>query len=197
MSELSVDKIEGSVGVAPHYHQTTHCMIWVKYKNFLVACVFVSSFGYICNFVVLIVKKRTLNKPVVITHNGTRYRRNSELDSIYGVILKKRLQQGPFEPRLCDNLVYKFKMNFRNFSQQFKKIDLKYRKTGYNIDKRHRQLGQDNLVRIDSLVHKILCRQESVTRTPTPTLTPTWAAPKSTYVVGHKYTIRNPFSSHQ
>ena len=38
---------------------------------------------------------------------------------------------------------------------------------------------QENLVRIQELVHKILCRQESVMQTPMPTLTPMGSALKS------------------
>ena len=56
--------------------------------------------------------------------------------SKYNVGLKKLLLQGPSEPEFYGNLVYKFrKINGENdFPYHFKKIIVRYKKIGYNID---------------------------------------------------------------
>ena len=56
--------------------------------------------------------------------------------SKYNVGLKTRLLQGFSEPDFCGDLVYKFrKISGKNdFPYHFKKIIVRYKKVGYNID---------------------------------------------------------------
>ena len=65
------------------------------------------------------------------------YRRNYELVSKFIVGLKTLLHQGLSEPEFYDDLVYKFKkkkmVGRADFSDQFKKIIVRYKRIGYNI----------------------------------------------------------------
>ena len=64
------------------------------------------------------------------------YRRHSDLVSKFNVGLKSLLQQGLSEPEFYDDLVYKFRKIYacNDFSTQFRKIILRYKKIGYNIN---------------------------------------------------------------
>ena len=64
------------------------------------------------------------------------YRRHSDLVSKFTVGLKSLLQQGLLEPEFYGDLVYKFRNIYacNDFSTQFRKIMLRYKKIGYNIN---------------------------------------------------------------
>ena len=64
------------------------------------------------------------------------YRRHSDLVSKFNVGLKSLLQQGLSEPEFYGDLVYKFRKIYacNDFSNQFGKIILRYKKIGYNIN---------------------------------------------------------------
>ena len=64
------------------------------------------------------------------------YRRHSDLVSKFSVGLKSLLQQGLSEPEFYGDLVYKFRKIYacNDFSTQFRKIILRYKKIGYNIN---------------------------------------------------------------
>ena len=64
------------------------------------------------------------------------YRRHSDLVSKFNVGLKSLLQQGLSEPEFYGDLVYKFRKIYacNDFSTQFCKIILRYKKIWYNIN---------------------------------------------------------------
>ena len=64
------------------------------------------------------------------------YRRHYELVSKFNVGLKTLLHQGLSEPEFYGDLVYKFKkiVGRADFSDQFKKIIVRYKRIGYNIN---------------------------------------------------------------
>ena len=64
------------------------------------------------------------------------YRRHYELVSKFNVGLKTFLHQGLSEPEFYDDLVYKFKKSVdrADFSDQFRKIIVRYKRIGYNIN---------------------------------------------------------------
>ena len=64
------------------------------------------------------------------------YRRHYELVSKLNVELKTLLHQGLSEPEFDGDLVYKFKkiVGSADFSDQFKKIIVRYKRIGYNIN---------------------------------------------------------------
>ena len=64
------------------------------------------------------------------------YRRHYELVSKFNVGLKTLLHQGLSEPEFYGDLVYKFKKNVgrADFSDQFRKIIVRYKRIGYNIN---------------------------------------------------------------
>ena len=64
------------------------------------------------------------------------YRRHSDLVSKFSVGLKSLLQQGQSEPEFYGDLVYKFRKIYacNDFSTQFRKIILRYKKIGYKIN---------------------------------------------------------------
>ena len=64
------------------------------------------------------------------------YRRHSNLVSKFSVGLKSLLQQGLSEPEFYGDLVYKFRKIYacNDFSTQFRKIILRYKKIAYNIN---------------------------------------------------------------
>ena len=64
------------------------------------------------------------------------YRRHFELIEKYHVSLKKLLQQGISNPELYGDLVYKLKkiIGNPNFSDLFRRIVKRLRRTGYNLD---------------------------------------------------------------
>ena len=64
------------------------------------------------------------------------YRRHYELVSKFSVGLKTLLHQGLSEPEFYGDLVYKFKkiVGRADFSDQFRKIIVRYKRMGYNIN---------------------------------------------------------------
>ena len=64
------------------------------------------------------------------------YRRHYELVSKFSVGLKTLLHQGLSEPEFYDDLLYKFKkiVGRADFSDQFRKIIVRYKRIGYNIN---------------------------------------------------------------
>ena len=64
------------------------------------------------------------------------YRRHFDIVSKYNVGLKTLFLQGLSEPELYGNLVYKTRkiIGKNYFPYQFKKITVRYKKIGYNID---------------------------------------------------------------
>ena len=68
------------------------------------------------------------------------YRRHCELVSKFNVGLKPLLHQGLSEPEFYGDLVYKFKKKKKknegraDFSDQFRKIIVRYKRIGYNIN---------------------------------------------------------------
>ena len=69
------------------------------------------------------------------------YRRHYELVSKFNVGLKTLLHQGLSDPEFYDDLVYKFKKKKKkktvgraDFSDQFRKIIVRYKRIGYNIN---------------------------------------------------------------
>ena len=64
------------------------------------------------------------------------YRRHSDLVSKFNVGLKSLLQQGLSEPEFYGDLMCKFRKIYscNDFSTQFRKIILRYKKIGYNIN---------------------------------------------------------------
>ena len=64
------------------------------------------------------------------------YRRHYELVSKFNVGLKTLLHQGLLEPEFYSDLIYKFKkiVGRADFSDQFKKIIVRYKRIGYNIN---------------------------------------------------------------
>ena len=65
------------------------------------------------------------------------YRRHFDLVSKYNVGLKILLLQGLSEPEFCGDLVYKFRKIIGkkyDFPYHFKKITVRYKKIGCNID---------------------------------------------------------------
>ena len=64
------------------------------------------------------------------------YRRYYELVSKFSVGLKTLLHQGLSEPEFYGDLVYKFKekVSRADFSDQFRKIIVRYERIGYNIN---------------------------------------------------------------
>ena len=64
------------------------------------------------------------------------YRRHHELISLFNVGLKSLLNQGLSEPEFYGDLVYKFKKirGLTDFSDQFRKIIMRYKHIGYNLN---------------------------------------------------------------
>ena len=64
------------------------------------------------------------------------YRRHFDIVSKYNVGLKRLLLQGLSEPEFYGDLVYKFRriIGKNYFPYRFKKIIVRYKKLGYNID---------------------------------------------------------------
>ena len=64
------------------------------------------------------------------------YRRHYNLVSKVNTVLKSLLKQGLSEPEFYSNLVYKFKkiVGRNDFSDQFRKIIIRYKRIGYNMN---------------------------------------------------------------
>ena len=72
----------------------------------------------------------------LITAFSKFYRRNYELISKFNVGLKSLLHQGLSEPEFYGDLVYKFKkiMGRTDFSDQFRKIIIRHKRIGYDLN---------------------------------------------------------------
>ena len=64
------------------------------------------------------------------------YRRHYELISKFNIGLKSLLHQGLLEPEFFGDFVYKFKKisGLTDFSDQFRKIIMRYKRIGYNLN---------------------------------------------------------------
>ena len=64
------------------------------------------------------------------------FRRHFDIVSKFNVGLKRLLLEGLSEPKFYGDLVYKFKKSIgkNDFPYHFKKIIVRYKKIGYNID---------------------------------------------------------------
>ena len=64
------------------------------------------------------------------------YRRHYDLVSNFNTGLKSLLKQGLSEPEFYDDIVYKFRkiVGRNDFSDQFKKIIIRYKSIGYNMN---------------------------------------------------------------
>ena len=64
------------------------------------------------------------------------YRRHSALVEKYNVSLKTLLQQSISEPEFYGDWVYRFRkfVGKSNFSEQFRKLINRYKRTGYSLD---------------------------------------------------------------
>ena len=74
--------------------------------------------------------------PSMHHHRNTLNRRHVELISKFNVGLKSLLHQSLSEPEFYGDLVYKFKKirGMTDFSDQFKKIIMRYKRIGYNLN---------------------------------------------------------------
>ena len=62
------------------------------------------------------------------------YRRHMALVRKYSVSLKTLLQQGISESEIYGDLVYRFKKNVGNFSENFRNLINRYKRIGYSLD---------------------------------------------------------------
>ena len=64
------------------------------------------------------------------------YRRHNELVPKFNVDLKSILHQGLSEPEFCGDFIYKFKkvMDRTDFSNQFRKMIIRHKRIGYNLN---------------------------------------------------------------
>ena len=88
------------------------------------------------------------------------YRRHYELISKFNVGLKSLLHQGLSEPEFYGDLVYKFKKNrgMTDFSDQFRKIIMRYKRNGYNLNvMRHSACLVINPITVDSYAALFNC----------------------------------------
>ena len=84
------------------------------------------------------------------------YRRHYELISKFNVGLKKLLHQGLSEPEFYGDLVYKFKkiVGRADFSDQFRKNIVRYKRIGYNINIKSKKISNDQeLIQYDIMRH--------------------------------------------
>ena len=92
--------------------------------------------GYVCNrlgtYFHLLVGIGALE---ILWRIAKFYRRHYELVSKFNVGLKTLLHQGLSEPEFYGDLIYKFKRieGRADFSDQFRKIIVRYKRIGYNI----------------------------------------------------------------
>ena len=88
------------------------------------------------------------------------YRRHFELVSKFSVGLKTVLHQGLSEPEFYGDLVYKFKkiVGRADFSDQFRKIIVRYKRIGYNINiMRHSACLVFNPITVNNFVSLFNC----------------------------------------
>ena len=76
------------------------------------------------------------------------YRRHNELVSKFNIGLKSLLHQGLSEPEFYGDLVYKFKKirGMADFSDKFRKIIMRNKSIGYNLNVMRQLLTQSRLV---------------------------------------------------
>ena len=89
------------------------------------------------------------------------YRRHFDLVSKYNVGLKTLLLQGLSEPEIYGDLVYKFwkTIGKNDFPYHFKKIIVRYKKIGYNIDVlRQTACLIVNSIKVNSFAYLFNCR---------------------------------------
>ena len=81
-------------------------------------------------------KRRTIKYHKLRKAFSKFYRRHYELISKFNVGLKSLLHQGLSEPEFYGDLVYKFKKirGMIDFSDQFRKIEMRYKRIGYNLN---------------------------------------------------------------
>ena len=86
------------------------------------------------------------------------YRRQSALLEKYSVSLKTLLQQGI--PEFYGELVYRFRKNVgkSNFSEQFRKLINRYKRTGYSLDIMRQTACQSLLM---AMLHSLIARRRS------------------------------------
>ena len=87
------------------------------------------------------------------------YRRQYELVSKFNVGLKSLLHQGLSEPEFFGDLVYKFKriVGRADFSSQFRKIIVRYKCTGFNINMRQSACLVFNPVTVNNFASLFNC----------------------------------------
>ena len=88
------------------------------------------------------------------------YRQHFDLVSKYNVRLKNLLLQGLSEPEFYGDLVYKFRkiIGKYDFHYHSKKIILRYKKIGYNIDVlRHTACLVVNPIKVDNFAYLFDC----------------------------------------
>ena len=88
------------------------------------------------------------------------YRRHFDIVSKYNVGLKTLLLQGLSEPEFYGDLVYKFRkiIGKNDFPYHFKKIIVRYKKIGYNIDVlRQTACLVVNLIKVNSFAYLFNC----------------------------------------
>ena len=88
------------------------------------------------------------------------YRRHFDIVSKYNVGLKTLLLQGLSKPEFYGDLVYKFRkiISKNDFPYHFKKIIVRYKKIGYNIDVlRHTACLVVNPIKVNSFAYLFNC----------------------------------------
>ena len=95
------------------------------------------------------------------------YRRHYELISKFNVGLKSLLHQGLSEPEFYGDLVYKFKKirGMTDFSDRFRKIIMRYKRIGYNLNVMRQSacLTQSRLI---AMLHSLIARRWIGRQTP-------------------------------
>ena len=92
------------------------------------------------------------------------YRRRFDIVSNYNVGLKTLLLEGLSEPEFYGDLVYKFRkiIGKKYFPYHFKKIIVRYKKIGYNVDVlRQTACLVVNLIKVNSFAYLFKSRKES------------------------------------
>ena len=87
------------------------------------------------------------------------YRRHFDIVTKYNVGLKTLLLEGLSEPEFYGDLVYKFRkiIGKNDFPYHFKKIIVRYKKIGYNSDRRHAWLLIQS--RLTALLTSLIARR--------------------------------------
>ena len=120
------------------------------------------------------------------------YRRHYELISKFNVGLKSLLHQGLSEPEFYGNLVYKFKKirGMTDFSDQFRKIIMRYKRIGYNLNvMRQSACLVINPITVDSYAALFNC-------TPVDRASDSMMAPISSYSLARLHEVQKSYCSH-